>query len=299
MKAEIKNVLSLFNGMSFGMMALESLGIIPDNYYSSEIDKYANQATAALYPEIIQVGDVTKWREWGLELGDIELLLAGFPCQAWSLAGKQEGDDDPRGALVHDLIAIWQEINKQRLAKGKEPVKFMFENVKMKKQFLDYINNLFGVTPLLIDSQLVSGGERARYYWSNSGVLCQPIDLNITGYSVIDHSKQKPNSDDWQRWWVKNGDFQLKKKYSSIINDNEKAITQTARQVASWNGNLVRNRDGSLRFFSAKEAARLQSVPEDKIQILLNAGISNTQLYKMLGNGWNMLTVKHVLSGLV
>ena len=126
---------------------------------------------------------MTKWREWDLDLGDIDLLLAGFPCQAWSMAGKQAGDDDPRGALVHDLIAIWQEINKQRLAKGKEPVKFMFENVKMKKQFLDYINNMFGVEPICINSALVSAQNRVRYYWNNAGCSDQPID---TGIKLID-----------------------------------------------------------------------------------------------------------------
>jgi len=150
------NVLSLFNGMGFGAMALETLGVKVDNYYSSEIDKYANQAANALFPDTIQIGDVTKWREWNIDLGDIDLLIAGFPCQAWSMAGKQEGDDDPRGALVHDLIDIWKSINRSREAYGKLPVKFMFENVKMKRNFLDYINNLFDVEPICINSALVS-----------------------------------------------------------------------------------------------------------------------------------------------
>lgn len=127
------NVLSLFNGMSFGMMALQSLNIKVDNYYSSEIDKYANQATQALFPDVIQLGDVTKWDDWDIDLGSIDLLLAGFPCQAWSIAGKQKGDNDPRGALVHDLIDIWTEVNAARRFMGKEPVKFMFENVKNEK----------------------------------------------------------------------------------------------------------------------------------------------------------------------
>ena len=136
------NVLSLFNGMSFGMMALEKLSIPVTNYYSSEIDKYANQATKALFPDVVQLGDVTKWHDWDVDFSGIDLLLAGFPCQAWSVAGKQKGDDDPRGALVHDLINIWQAINELRKRDNKPPVKFMFENVKMKKEFLEYINDL-------------------------------------------------------------------------------------------------------------------------------------------------------------
>ncbi|MAF36322.1 hypothetical protein CL622_04355, partial [archaeon] len=137
------NVLSLFNGMSCGMMALERLNIKVGKYYSSEIDKYANKASETLYPEIIQLGDATKWQDWSIDLGSIDLLMAGFPCQAWSMAGKQKGDNDPRGALVHDLINIWNAINHERGNQGKDPVKFLFENVKMKKEFLDYINNLF------------------------------------------------------------------------------------------------------------------------------------------------------------
>lgn len=306
------NALSLFNGMSFGMMALESLGLKVDSYYSSEIDKYANQATKALYPEIIQIGDVTKWRKWCLDLGSIDLLLAGFPCQAWSPAGKQDGDDDPRGALVHDLIDIWQEINKQRLAQGKKPVKFMFENVKMKKQFLDYINNLFGVEPILINSALVSAQDRKRYYWNNTGCTEQPEDMHIYLNDIFEGGKHKENSDGWHVWWEKNQKNQIKKSYSAICNDGsrDKAITLTARQYASWNGNFVHvsspckfvgfQRVDSFKYrnLTVRENARLQSVPENHIDTLLSSGVSNKQLYKMLGNGWNMLTVKHVLSGL-
>jgi len=158
---KVLNVLSLFNGMSFGRMALDSLNIPVNKYFSSEIDKYANQATQALFPDVIQLGDVTKWQDWELinidfDLGEIDLLLAGFPCQAWSMAGKQKGDDDPRGALVHDLINIWKEINICRSHMQKEPVKFMFENVKMKKEFLDYINKLFVVRQFVLLSALTS-----------------------------------------------------------------------------------------------------------------------------------------------
>lgn len=156
------NVLSLFDGLSCGMIALERAGIKVDNYYASEIDKYSEKVSAFNYPDIIRLGDVTKWRDWGIDFSKIDLLLAGFPCQAWSLAGKQGGDNDPRGALVYDLIDIWNEI------KSKNPnMKFLFENVKMKKEFIDYINNLFGVTPVLINSALVSAQNRERLYWTN------------------------------------------------------------------------------------------------------------------------------------
>ena len=100
------NVLSLFNGDGGTWLALDELQVPIDNMYVSEIDKYANQAADLLNPNNIHLGDVTKWQEWDIDWSSIDLLVAGFPCQAWSLAGKQKGDDDPRGALVHDLLNI-------------------------------------------------------------------------------------------------------------------------------------------------------------------------------------------------
>ena len=104
------NVLSLFNGMSVGMMALQDLGIEVDNYYSAEIDKYANQATKAMFPEIMQLGDVTKWREWDIDWASIDLVTGGFPCQAWSMAGKQLGDKDERGMLFWTMLDIMKHV---------------------------------------------------------------------------------------------------------------------------------------------------------------------------------------------
>ena len=325
------NVLSLFNGMSFGMMALESLGIEVNHYYSSEIDKYANQATEALYPEITQVEDVTKWREWDVDLSNIDLLLAGFPCQAWSKAGNEGGDSDPRGALVHDLIDIWTAVNKQRAAYGKPTVKFMFENVRMKKQFLDYINTLFGVEPICINSALVSAQNRVRYYWSNTDTLLQPEDRGLvvadilephlgstcqvlrTGDLLVD---RKIEGGSRSSGMVFLGGLEaglrlhdgkkLSRNYregSRIYSIYGKSATLTAQSKGGKGGysglyGIATNEGIKYRKLTVGEVARLQTVPEDKIQVLLDSGVSNTQLYKMLGNGWNLETVKHVLSGL-
>ena len=155
-------VLSLFDGLGGCRVALDKAGITPTAYYSSEIDKYAMQVVQHNYPDIIPLGDMTKWREWDINFASIDLLTAGFPCQAWSTAGKMQGDNDPRGALVHDLIDIWKHITALN-----PNLKFMFENVKMKKEFLDYVNDLFGVKPILINSALVSAQNRNRYYWTN------------------------------------------------------------------------------------------------------------------------------------
>ena len=291
------DVLSLFNGMSFCSMALESLGVNVDKMYSSEIDKYANRATQAMFPDTIQLGDVTQWREWDIDWASIDLVTGGFPCQAWSMAGKQLGDKDERGMLFWVMLDIMKHVKYHN-----PKADFLIENVKMKKEFEQYItthteNALGKVHKILINSALVSAQNRNRYYWTSFDVK-QPENCFIDCSEVIDKNEQTPNKEGWQKWWNKNGEFQLKKRYSCILNDVEKGITQTARQVSSWNGCVVRNNDQSLRFFTPREALRLQTVPQHHIDTLLNAGISNTQLYKMCGNGWTMEVIKHIFKAL-
>ena len=161
-------------------MALESLNIKVDKYYSSEIDKYANKAANALYPATIQLGDIIKWREWDIDFSSIYLLLAGFPCQPWSLAGDQDGEEDPRGALVHSLIEIWNEIKKTN-----KNVVFMFENTRMSDEHIKYINNLFGQESIFINAALVSAQDRKRHYWTNLDVK-QPGDIGIKLIDVLE-----------------------------------------------------------------------------------------------------------------
>lgn len=309
--------------MGFGCMALDSLGIKVDKYYSSEIDKFANQAANALYPDTIQVGDVTKWKDWKFSLGSIDLLIAGFPCQAWSMAGKQKGDDDPRGALVHDLISIWRQIYVVN-----PNVKFMFENVKMKKEFLDYINKLFGVKPICINSALVSAQNRTRYYWTNIPGVEQPEDKGIMLKDIIEEDGEFTIMSDKfvarQRGrkclrddisgkavnlsameYVKNG---RQGDYIRIIQtprgnnpggiraENGKTPCLSAN---SWEHNNHVTDGDKYRKLTARECMRLQTVPEQHIDTLLESGISNTQLYKMNGNGWTHDVITHIFKGLI
>ncbi len=175
------NVLSLFDGLAGCRIALERAGIKVNNYYASEIDKYAMQVANYNYPDIIQLGDIKNWKDWDIDWGSIGLLTAGFPCQAWSMAGKQKGDSDPRGALVHDLVDIWNHTKE-----ANPNLKFMFENVKMKKEFLEYVNNLFGVEPIFINSALVSAQNRQRYYWTNIEGVEQPEDRELILADIIE-----------------------------------------------------------------------------------------------------------------
>ena len=176
-------VLSLFDGMSCGQLALQRLGIEVDTYYASEIDKYAIQVTQANFPNTIQIGDVCNVDPKDFE--DIDLITCGSPCQGFSFAGKQLAFDDPRSALFFEFIRILKEI---------KPKYFLLENVRMKQEFQDVITDqvslcypefqggdLFGgkIKPSLINSALVSAQNRLRLYWTNIPNIEQPIDKNI------------------------------------------------------------------------------------------------------------------------
>lgn len=173
-------VLSLFDGMSCGQIALNRIGITPEKYYASEIDKHAIKITMSNYPGTIQLGDVTKWREWDIDWTSIDLLIGGSPCQGFSFAGKQLAFDDPRSKLFFVYVDILN-----HLRSVNPNVKFMLENVKMKKEHLAVISETLGVEPIFINSALVSAQNRQRYYWCNWHVE-QPIDKGIVLADVID-----------------------------------------------------------------------------------------------------------------
>ena len=156
-------VLSLFDGMSCGYEALKRLGVNVEAYYASEIDKYAMKIAKQNHPDIIHVGDVEKWREWDIPWADIDLLIGGSPCQGFSFSGKQLLFDDPRSRLFFEYVNI---LNKIEDEKGDE-VNFFLENVKMKKEALEIINDFLAEEPMFINSSLVSAQNRPRYYWFN------------------------------------------------------------------------------------------------------------------------------------
>ena len=179
------NVLSLFNGISALHLALDRAGIDINTCYYAEIDKYANKITEHHYPDDVALGDVTKWREWEVDWSSIDLVGAGFPCQAWSVAGKQLGDKDDRGMLFWTTLEIITHVLKHN-----PRAKFLMENVKMKKDFEQYITHhteqaLGHVEKTLINSALVSAQNRQRYYWTNFEVT-QPEDKGILLKDIIE-----------------------------------------------------------------------------------------------------------------
>lgn len=186
-------VLSLFDGMSCGQIALRELGVPIKRYYASEIDKHAIAQTKLNFPDTIHLGDVQKWREWNIEWEEIDLLLAGSPCQGFSLAGKMLGHDDPRSRLYWVFLDILHHV--QSLNPN---VKYLLENVRMRPSDEARINESLGIRPVVINSALVSAQNRVRLYWSDirtksEGIwgeqltdIPQPADRGIYIRDILD-----------------------------------------------------------------------------------------------------------------
>jgi len=181
-------VLSLFDGMSCGRIALDQLGVPVEKYYASEIDKYAIQVSQANYPEIVQVGDICNLD--AKDYQDVDLMIAGSPCQGFSFAGKQLAFDDPRSALFFEFIRLLKEI---------KPKYFLLENVRMKKEFLQVISQqvsecypeiAFGIEPIFINSSLLSAQSRQRFYWTNIPGIQEPEDQGIVLRDILEDNPE-------------------------------------------------------------------------------------------------------------
>lgn len=169
------NVLSLFDGMSCGQLALNRAGIKYDTYFASEIDKHAIKVTQANFPNTVQIGDVTE--VVGSLLPQIDLLIGGSPCQGFSFAGKQLNFSDPRSFLFFEFVRLLNEC---------KPRYFLLENVKMKKEYQDVISEYLGVHPIQINSALVSAQNRVRLYWTNIPGVEQPEDRGILLKDILE-----------------------------------------------------------------------------------------------------------------
>lgn len=178
------NVLALCDGMSCGQIALTELGVPINRYYASEIDKFAIKQTQHNFPRTIQLGDIENWRDWDIDFKSIDLILAGTPCQGFSFAGKQLAFDDPRSRLFFVFVDILNHIRKLN-----PDVKFLLENVNMKKSHLEVISRYTGVFPCRINSNLVSAQNRDRWYWTN--VKTKQVGLFGEVYSDIPQPKDR------------------------------------------------------------------------------------------------------------
>lgn len=278
-------VLSLFNGMSCGMLALNNAGIPVKTYYSSEIDKYAIAESQANFPEIVQMGDVTRWKEWDIDWSKIDLLIGGSPCQGLSSAGRQLGLQDPRSMLFYTMIDIFEHI------KSINPnVKYIFENVKMKKESLDIFNQYIGTYPVMINSQHYTAHYRQRYYWYSSDDLFVPPALyySPTLNEILDggySDRTKSYCIDANYW--KKGDVHqyINKSRRQIVYLHDDFVNVSKEYIVK---NYKLHKD--YRHLTVIECCRLQGVPDNFFKVS-----SNTQAYKMLGNGWTVPVISHLL----
>lgn len=233
-------VLSLFDGMSCGQLALERAGIKVKQYYAAEIDKYSIQVTMANFPDTIQLGDVTK--VFAKDLPKIDLLIGGSPCQGFSFAGKQLAFDDPRSKLFFEFV---------RLVNECKPTYFLLENVKMKKEFELVISQYLGVAPIEINSSLVSAQNRVRLYWTNIAnepyglfgdmqcTIPQPKDKGILLKDILESEVDEKYYLSEKAMMFVTNPMRLQKKYTQNATESNKALTHLAKNQSNWCGDFV------------------------------------------------------------
>ena len=368
------NVLSLFDGMSCGQLALHRADIDVENYFACEIDKYAMQITQKNFPDTMQLGDIQNIKIPDYRKGSIDLLMGGSPCQGFSFAGHQLNFDDPRSKLFFNFVDILEKI---------KPKYFLLENVRMKKESQDVITKYLGVEPIAINSALVSAQNRNRLYWTNipnvtqpqqrdivladiledlpfdeapnylKGTWCgrvrgdlvksvddakancltasmykgqiptfvkskKPIQVgmanDIKGFDIIKRV-YSPQGKSPTLTTMQGGHRQPKVAIGRIVNrrldengvrkDNQLELPFTTQLEVSDSAksnclttvqkdNVVVSEDYLYRKLTPLECERLQTLPDNYTE-----GVSNTQRYKMIGNGWTVDVIAHILKELV
>ena len=278
-------VLSLFDGISCGMVALERAGIKVDEYFASEIDEHAIKISKKNHPNIVHLGDVTRWKEWDIQWEGIDLLIGGSPCQGFSFAGKMLNFDDVRSKLFFVYVDILNHI------KSKNPnVRFLLENVKMKSEWQDVISGYLGVQPIRINSSLVSAAKRDRIYWANFDIE-MPRDKNITFDDINQHSS------DWlsDTYIAKVSNWKAQQKpldNVTFIGTAAKLPCLTARGYNQSHSGMILISDGSkYRRLTNNEAELAMTLPVD-----YTAGISDRERARCLGNGWTVDVIAHIFA---
>ena len=282
------NVLSLFNGMSTGHTALDNVGIKVGKYYSSEIKPAAIKLTQHHYPDTIQLGDVTKWKEWDIDWKSIDMVLSGSPCQDLSQAGKRKGLKGERSSLFFVFVDILNHI-KQLNPK----VLFLQENVgSAPRKDVGIMSRALGVYPVRINSKLVTAQLRDRYYWSNirtapDGMfgdivtdIPQPKDRNILFKDILTDGvtdKDKHNC--------------LMERYiqaNTFANDDYKSWEKYIKNRPTGMVTIIKENE-RLRLVNKIEMCRLQGFPDNWCDIL-----SDREAGSLLGDGWTLPIIEHI-----
>jgi DNA-cytosine methyltransferase len=329
-------VLSLFDGMSCGQIALNRIGIEPDLYMASEVDESAIRVARKNFPRTKHLSDVTKVR--GSDLPRPDLLVGGSPCQGFSFAGSQLNFQHPESKLFFEYARLLEECR---------PRFFLLENVVMKKEYEEVISGILGVKPVMINSSLMSAQNRKRLYWTNIPGVDQPSDRGVGwgGAREVGVKEHKRFYTHKAMQWLANESIKKgkpikvhgrdekmqmleanhHKKYSSqrffAVADDDPGLERSKFPVYGGkdpssnpiaislkNGTLVATKDGeeheitargalpaggfALRYVTPLECERLQTVPDG-----YTACVSDTQRYRMLGNGWTVDVIAHILGG--
>lgn len=292
------NVLSFFDGISCGQIALERAGIKVDSYYASEIKKSAIVCTQLNYPNTNQLGDVRNvhYTKIGIEVDlnpghtrfiekDIDLFIGGSPCKGIStLNQNQEGLFHKESILFYEWLRMLHEIRIEN-----PNVKFLLENTHGNKIATDTITKELGVPPISINSRLVSAQNRPRYYWTNIKNISQPIDRNRTTIDVFDFSGELVDSNRIKWLESESGKKSVASGYTRI-NPYPKSGCITANGHKKWNENyLLRN--GEYRYLSQKELEELQTLPIGYTNCL-----SYDDAYDCIGDSWTVDVIAHIFS---
>jgi site-specific DNA-cytosine methylase len=282
-------VLSLFNGMNTGRQALENVGIKVDKYYSSEIKQYAIELTQHHFPDTIQVGDVTKWREWDIDWKSIDLVLSGSPCQDLSAAGKRAGINGKKSSLFFTFVEILEHIKSLN-----QNVLFLQENVgSASKLDVGIMSRALGVYPVRINSSLVVAALRDRYYWTNIK----------TKQSIFDIVVDIPLPSDKKIMFkdiITSGEVKRKKANCLTEGLIEKNGRHKVKDFNRWQEFLLKRpssmvilikENNNVRLPNKIEMCRIQGFPDNYCDIL-----DDRKAGSLLGDGWTLPIIEHIFS---
>jgi len=298
-------VLSLFDGICCGHLALERAGIKIDSYDAYEIEKNAIKATETNFPDVVQHGDVTI-EDFTKYKGKIDLLIGGSPCTNLSMAGNGQGLKGSQSKLFYEYARAIKEV---------QPKYFLLENVIMKKEWEDIITNILGVEPIEINSSLVSAQNRRRLYWTNIPNVTLPEDKNITLEDILEdiefpnpaaiRGRRLNKATIVGRRLDKNGHRKDTDKTIPITQclevratntDKSNCLTTVDKDNVLTPLSIGRHPDAfknnlPFRYYTTKEMCRLQTVPDDFLNM-----IPDSAARKALGNGWTVDVIAHIFS---
>ena len=297
------NVLSLFDGISCGKVALNRLGIKIDKYYASEIDKNAIKVAKYNYPDIIEIGDI---RDINCkDLPNIDLIIGGSPCQSFTFAGKREGMVTEENIEITTLEQ-YLELKKNgfsfkgqsylfweyaRLLKEVNPTYFLLENVKMQKHWQDVITKTVGVKPININSELLSAQRRNRLYWTNinNGEIELPKDKGLLLKDIV----REEDNDKYHLTKMHHQAFLKSYKWTpNYLDEKSKPLLASYYKPPPHCPYIpCEQSESGYRMLSPIECERLQTLPDNYTEV-----ISKTQRYKCIGNGWTVDVIAHILS---